>query len=157
MTKSVFYSFDFSNDVHRVQLVRNIGALKGQVLLEGQKWEAVRQRGPKAIEAWIDEQMDGKEAVIVLIGTSTASRDWVTYEIEKAWNERIPILGVKIHGLSSLGSTSRAGATPFTNTAIPVFDPTARDSSGRIDSRATYANLTRDLPSWAGRGAVSSR
>ena len=32
--------------------------------------------------------------------------------------------------------------------AAPVFDPTKRDYLGRIDTKATYANLVANLPSW---------
>ena len=74
MAKSVFYSFHYDRDVHRVQLVRNIDALEGQPVLNAQDWEAVRRQGDQAIEKWIDEQMKYKKAVIVLIGAETANR-----------------------------------------------------------------------------------
>lgn len=57
---AVFYSFHYERDVHRVQLIRNIGSVEGQKLLNAQEWEAVRQRGTKAIQNWIDEQMKGR-------------------------------------------------------------------------------------------------
>lgn len=38
-TKTVFYSFHYGRDVHRVQLVRQIGALEGQPLLGAQQWD----------------------------------------------------------------------------------------------------------------------
>jgi MTH538 TIR-like domain (DUF1863) len=90
--------------VHRVQLVRNINALEGQPLLNSQAWEQVRKRGKQAIENWINEQMAYKKAVIVLVGRETAGRPWVNYEIERAWSIRKPLLGVRIHGLSSFGT-----------------------------------------------------
>lgn len=36
MAKTVFYSFHYERDVHRVQLVRNIDVLEGQPLLNSQ-------------------------------------------------------------------------------------------------------------------------
>lgn len=151
-TKTVFYSFHYKRDVNRVQLVRNINALEGQPLLNAQDWEAVRQRGQQAIVAWIDEQMRYKRAVVVLIGQETASRPWVIYEIEKAWKKRTPLVGVRIHGLSSFGNADRAGANPFDKASgvsgIPVFDPTSTDWRGNIDTQATYANLSSNLESW---------
>ena len=83
-TKKVFYSFHYERDVHRVQLIRNIGALEGQPLLSAQDWETVKGRGDQAVINWIDEQMRYKRAVVVLIGQETADRPWVIYEIEKA-------------------------------------------------------------------------
>jgi hypothetical protein len=62
MAKTVFYSFDYDRDVHRVQLVRNINALEGQSPLNSQDWETVRKGGDAAIEKWIGEQMAYKKA-----------------------------------------------------------------------------------------------
>ncbi|WKK14999.1 TIR domain-containing protein [Rhodococcus ruber] len=158
MAKTVFYSFHYTRDVHRVQLVRNVNALEGQPLLNAQEWEQVKGRGRAAIEKWIDEKMTYKRAVIVLVGQETAARPWVQYEIAKAWRERKPLLGVRIHGLSSMGSVDRAGADPFKKAgitaAVPIFDPTRFDSVGRIDSQATYNALRNNLEAWSGRGLV---
>lgn len=157
MAKTVFYSFHYDRDVHRVQLVRNINALESQPLLNSQKWEEVRRRGDKAIEDWIDEQMKWKKAVIVLVGKETAGRKWVNYEINKAWKDKKPLLGVRIHGLASLISGADiAGANPFNRVDIPLFDPTMKDVYGRIDTKATYNRLATHLESWSSRGMVRS-
>lgn len=158
---AVFYSFHYERDVHRVQLIRNMGSVEGQKLLNAQEWEAVRQRGTKAIQNWIDEQMKRKSAVVVLIGAETASRRWVKYEIQRAWGLRKPLLGIRIHGLSSMGSTDAEGADPFCsingsgrNPGLPIFDPTQRDFWGKIDSKATYDKLASNLKSWVEQGCV---
>ena len=153
---AVFYSFHYEHDVNRVQLVKNIGAVEGQPLLNSQGWEQVRRGGDAAIEKWIDDQMKWKTAVIVLIGKQTASRDWVQYEIQKAWNEKRPLLGIRIHGLSSMGTVDAAGANPFDKVSgvsgIPIFDPTQTDWAGNIDSKATYNYLKDHLKTWATQG-----
>jgi hypothetical protein len=150
--RTVFYSFHYDRDVYRVQLVRNIGAIDGSPALGSQEWETVRRSSRQAIADWIDKQMAYKRAVVVLIGQQTASRPWVKYEIEKAWNNKKPLVGVHIHGLSSMGLADIKGANPFDAVAgvaaVPVFDPTKRDYLGRIDTKATYANLVANLPSW---------
>ncbi|NLA55564.1 MAG: TIR domain-containing protein [Corynebacterium humireducens] len=150
-TRTVFYSFHYERDVHRVQQVRNINAIQGAPLFGAQEWEKVRQQSHAAIEKWIDDQMSHKRAVVVLIGQETASRPWVRYEIEKAWKMNKPMVGVYIHGLASLpaGSTDRKGKNPFDVAlgvnSIPTFDPTESGLFGTIDSKATYANLSRNL------------
>ncbi|MET8031771.1 TIR domain-containing protein [Streptomyces sp. NPDC005345] len=158
MAKTVFYSFHYEQDVHRVQLVRNINALEGQSLLNSQEWEQVRRRGDQAIQNWIHDQMAYKKAVIVLIGKHTASRPWVIYEIEKAWADKKPLLGVRIHGLSSLGSVDSAGPDPFAKAesvgSVPIFDPTAWDWSGKIDSKDTYNKLRDNLETWSSQGVI---
>lgn len=155
MAKSVFYSFHYERDVHRVQLVRNINALEGQPLLNAQGWEQVRRQGDRAIEEWIDKEMAYKKAVIVLVGHETANRPWVRYEINKAWDDRKPLLGVRIHGLSSMGTVDSAGSSPFNDAVgIPLFDPTVVGWDGRIDSKATYAKLVDNLELWSTQGRV---
>ncbi|MGV0793554.1 TIR domain-containing protein [Mycolicibacterium sp. XJ1819] len=158
MVRAVFYSFYYDRDVLRVMLVRNIGALEGQPLLNPQEWEQVSRRGPAAISTWIDEKMAYKRAVIVLIGQETAPRPWVKYEIQKAWNDKKPLLGVRIHGISSMGTVDQRGPDPFAaagiDTRIPIFDPTAYDMYGRIDSGATYRNLANHLEWWSTQGVV---
>ncbi len=155
MAKSVFYSFHYDRDAHRVQLVRNINALEGQPLLNSQKWEEVLRKGDKAIGDWIRAQMAYKKAVIVLIGQQTAGRKWVEYEINQAWSDKRPLLGVRIHGLSSMGAVDGRGASPFSaGSGIPVFDPTVLDMWGNIDSKATYGKLADNLEWWSSQGKV---
>ncbi|MFC5177323.1 TIR domain-containing protein [Nocardioides taihuensis] len=157
MAKTVFYSFHYERDVHRVQLVKNINALEGQPVLNSQDWEKVRQGGAAAIQKWIDGQMAYKRVVIVLIGKETAGRPWVKYEIEKAWYDKKPLLGVRIHGLSSMGTVDSTGGNPFTHAGIagvPIFDPTATDWQNKIDSQATYGNLVRNIETWSAQGVI---
>lgn len=150
--RTVFYSFHYDRDVLRVQLVRNIGAIDGSPALGSQEWETVRRDSQEAVVNWIDEQMAYKRAVVVLIGQETASRPWVKYEIQKAWDSNKPLVGVYIHGLSSMRLTDTKGANPFDAvagvTGVPVFDPTKHDYLGRVDTKATYANLAANLPTW---------
>ncbi|ROR72392.1 TIR domain-containing protein [Bogoriella caseilytica] len=158
MAKSVFYSFHYDNDVYRVQLVRQIDALTGAPEITGQNWEEVRFKTEAAIQNWIDKEMNYKKAVIVLIGRRTAKRQYVQYEVERAWSMKKPLLGVRIHGLASLSDgPDSAGDDPFTAlgmTGVPVFDPTQKDCYGRIDTKATFNELRRQLPYWAEQGVV---
>lgn len=153
-TKTVFYSFHYKRDVNRVQLVRNLNVLDGQPLLGAQEWESKLNAGRKAIENWIAQEMRYKRVVVVLIGQETAGREWVQYEIAKAWEERKPIVGIRIHGLSDFGTTDKPGSSPFDSFVggwqIPVFDPTVTDWLGKIDSKATYSELAQNLERWVG-------
>lgn len=153
---AVFYSFHYQRDVKRVQLIEQMGALEGQAILNHQDWEAVKSRGDKAIKDWIAEQMKWKSAVIVLIGKETASREWVQYEIRKAWDDKKPLLGIRIHGLSSMGEVDSVGPNPFDKVPgvfdVPVFDPTKTDWTGKIDSKATYNTLAANLKAWSTQG-----
>ncbi|MFF7681842.1 TIR domain-containing protein [Microbacterium sp. NPDC007973] len=160
LARTVFYSFHYKNDVHRVQLVEKMGALEGQPILNSQEWEKIQGQGDDAVRKWIDEQMKHKRTVVVLIGSQTATRPWVKYEIEKAWAEGRPLLGIRIHGLSSMGSVDTEGANPFDSAdvpadSIPIFDPTRRDWRGDIDSKATYNYLADNIETWTQNGATA--
>lgn len=114
MARRVFHSFHYQQDVHRVALVRNMGVIEGQPILSSNDWEAVKKGGAPAIKRWIDQQMAGRSCVIVLIGSQTAGRRWVNYEIEKGWNLGKGVVGVYIHNLKDLsGYQSYKGANPF--------------------------------------------
>ncbi|WP_369077001.1 TIR domain-containing protein [Paractinoplanes lichenicola] len=133
-----------------------MNALEKQPLLTAQAWETVKQKGKKGIEGWIHEKMLYKKSVIVLIGQQTASRPWVQYEIEKAWKDKRPLLGIRIHGIPSMEkAVDKAGPSPFHSTSgIPIFDPTQIDWYGRIDGTATYNFLRKNLDWWSDQGVV---
>lgn len=158
MARSSFVSFHYQNDYWRVQQVLRMGAIEGQEILPAQTWEAVKARGEQAIQGWIDKEMAYKGAVVVLIGSQTASRRWVKYEIQKAWASRKPLLGIQIHGLKDEHQrTSTAGPNPFSQFGfsdssrtyadyIPVFDPPGYDST------QVYASIKNNIESWIARG-----
>lgn len=110
----VFYSFHFDNDVMRVQQIRNIGAIEENEPVSKNEWEAVKRNGDAAIEKWIDENMSYKRCVVVLIGSDTANRPWVLYEIRKAWEDQRGLFGIYIHNINCpRNGTCYKGANPF--------------------------------------------
>lgn len=112
MAKKIFYSFHFDNDVMRVQQIRNIGSIEGNKPVNAQKWEEVKDQGK--VDEWIDEQMKGKSAVVVLIGEETYKRKWVKKEIIKGWNAGKKVLGVYIHNINcARNGTCNKGPNPF--------------------------------------------
>lgn len=98
MKRQVFYSFHFDNDVMRVWQIRKMGAIEGNEPVAPNNWEQIK-RSEYAVKKWIDDNMKYKSCVIVLVGSETASRKWVDYEIRKAWNERKGLFGIYIHNL----------------------------------------------------------
>lgn len=98
--RQIFYSFHYGNDVFRVQQIRNIGALEENKPVSANEWETVKRGGDVAIKKWIDDNMKYKSCLVVLVGTETANRKWVKYEIEKAWNDGKGVVGIYIHNLN---------------------------------------------------------
>lgn len=119
MARRVFFSFHYQLDSWRVQQIKNMGAVEGQPLLSSQKWEDVAAGGAATIQKWIDEQMVGKSCNVVLIGSKTAGRKWVNYEIRKAWDSGKGVIGIYIHKLKDKdGYTSTKGANPFAGISL---------------------------------------
>ncbi|MEV3817897.1 TIR domain-containing protein [Aeromonas salmonicida] len=146
----VFYSFHFDNDVMRVQQIRNIGSLDGNPPTSPNEWETLKRTGKKAVENWIDQNMKYKRCIIVFIGSETASRPWVQYEIIKAWNDGKALLGIHIHNLKCPKSgTSRKGTNPFDlikfndgramSSLVPCYDP---------NSYNAYQDIASNISRW---------
>lgn len=114
MARKVFYSFHYVPDCWRASQVRNIGVVEGNAPASDNDWETITRGGEKAIESWIDSQLLGKSCTIVLIGTNTAGRKWINYEIANSWNGEKGVLGIYIHNLKNRdGYQSTKGRNPF--------------------------------------------
>jgi hypothetical protein len=153
MVKSAFFSFHYDRDAWRVQQIINMGKLEGQPLLSPQKWEEVKRRGEQAIKNWITEQMKYKSAVVVLVGSRTAQRRWVKYEIADAWDNRKPLVGVRINGLADRdGQTDTQGSNPFTVVHLTggatVGDYVSLHTPSGSTSQQVYASISNNLSSW---------
>lgn len=158
MPRSSFVSFHYQSDYWRVQQILRMGAIEGQEILPAQSWEQIKAKGKNAVQEWINKEMAYKGAVIVLIGSDTASREFVKYEIGRAWSIRKPMLGIRIHGLEdSGGNTSKPGLNPFSQFGfsdssrtyadyVPVFDPAG------ANSKQVYASIQTNLDSWIAKG-----
>jgi hypothetical protein len=134
MARRVYWSFYYNEDSLRVQQVIQMGKLEGQRIVTGQRWEEVKKGGDDAVKRWINTEMSGKTCLVVLVGSNTASRLWVRYEIKKAWNDKLGVVGIRIHGLRNLWTqlTSARGANPFDGTPfaniVTLYDPQGRNS-----------------------------
>jgi len=153
MAKSVFHSFHYDRDYWRVQQILRMGALDGQEILKSQDWEDVKRKGDQAIKDWIATQMSYKKAVVVLVGNQTANREWVKYEIGKAWDDRKPLVGIRIHGLAdSNGNTDTAGADPFSKIKLQngntVADYISLKNPAGSTSKEVYASIAANIESW---------
>ena len=151
---AVYFSFHYDRDAWRVQQVANMGAVEGQPILKAQEWEEVKAKGKAAIEKWIADQMAYKSAVVVLVGSQTAGRPWVQYEIAKAWDDKRPLVGVRIHGLAnSEGKTDLSGENPFAKVSLKsggtVADHVTIHDPVGASSQAVYDSINTNLATWA--------
>ncbi len=114
MARRCFFSFHYKPDSQRASQVRQIGTIEGNKPASDNDWEKITSGGDASIKKWIVDQMHGKSCTIVLVGTNTANRKWINYEIVESWNKGMGVVGICIHGLKNLnGETSTKGANPF--------------------------------------------
>ena len=114
MLEKVFFSFHYEKDNWRVQQIRNMGVVEGNQLVEANDWEEIKRKGVNSIKNWINDQLRHSNVVVVLVGSETAERKWIQYEIETAWNMGKPILGIEIHELlDGSGNSDLSGCNPF--------------------------------------------
>ena len=114
MARRVFYSFQYKPDNQRAAQVRNIGSIEGNEPATDNDWETVTKGGDVAIKKWIAGQMNSRTCTVILVGSDTANRKWINYEIIKSWDESMGVVGIYIHGLKNLdGETSSKGKNPF--------------------------------------------
>lgn len=157
--RQVFYSFHYKNDVRRVAQIRNIGALEDNKSVSENEWEEIKGKGDKAIEKWIDDNMNYRSCVIVLVGEETSKRKWVDYEIRKAWNDGKGVLGIYIHNIKDplLGKGNK-GANPFSTIKMKNSDKYLSDyvKCYNPNSDDAYNDIAKNLESWV-EEAISAR
>ena len=152
MARSVFFSFHYQNDISRVMAVRNRWVTYGNQIASGvidhAEFERVQRQGKAAIERWIDSQLNGTSATVVLIGKETLNRPYVQYEICKSVERGNAVIGVYIHRIKDLaGYTSTAcdrhtivgyynDGRPlyFDDIADKIYDYVIQDGYNNLDS-----------------------
>jgi hypothetical protein len=155
MARRVFFSFHYDADNWRASQVRNIGAVDGNAAATPNEWEEVKRGGDAAVQRWIDSQLVGRSCTVVLIGSGTAGRTWINYEIENSWNSKKGLLGVHIHRLKNRESQQSArGANPFAtfsvgqvqlSSIVETHDPPYAQSED------AYGHIRDNLESWIER------
>jgi hypothetical protein len=133
MKRQAFYSFNYREDAWRASQVRNMGLVEGNRPATDNEWQDVSRGGELAIKRWINQQMEYRTVLIVLIGTNTAGRKWINYEIQHAWEKKLGVCGIRINRLlDQSGQMSSMGQNPFSvfnldgmplSNIVPVLNP----------------------------------
>ena len=123
MARRVFFSFHYERDGWRAGQVRNSNLLQRDDsfgFFDSVDWESIQRQGDEAIKRWIADQMKYTSVSVILIGTETAQRPWVRHEIIESWNRGNGIVGVWIHNIRDVNSsTDFAGANPLDQFKLP--------------------------------------
>jgi hypothetical protein len=162
MARRVFFSFHYDPDNWRAAKVRNMNAITDEEKLSDNKWETVRLGTDSAIKRWINGQIVGTSCTIVLIGSKTATRPWVDYEIRHSWEKSSQgIFGIYIHRLLDRDqNVASKGVDPFSRIEmsdgsmmsdwVDTYDP-PYSSSGDV-----YSYISNNIRDWVER-AVERR
>ena len=135
MARKVFFSFHYKPDNWRASQVRNAGMVEGNASVSDNDWETITSGGDAAIQRWIDGQLYGKSCAVVLIGTATAGRKWINYEIEAAWNSGKGLVGIHIHCALAAKPSRLSRSWPVTSfTVNPSRFSCANDAPKLIES-----------------------
>lgn len=142
--RRVFFSFHY-DDVMRVQQVRNIGSIEKNAEVSKNEWEKIK-KNKKGVEDWIDNNMKGCSCIVVLIGSKTANRPWVKYEIEKAWNDKKGVVGIYINNLNCPNKRSnKKGKNPFIqnklSTIVKCYKPD-------VVNTTAYEDVANNINDW---------
>lgn len=99
-SRRVFFSFEYNKDYWRAIQIRNLGKVSDYYVFPDSAWKEVRVNTNVAIKEWIDEQIAMCDCVVVLIGSTTATRKWVLYEIEKAYELNKGLIGIYVNKIT---------------------------------------------------------
>ncbi len=127
MARRVFFSFHYQRDVWRINQIRNLHEVVGCAAAgfqDASLWEEAKKKGDAEIKKMIDAALDRTTVTVVFIGSQTANRKFINYEIEKSITRENGLVGIQINHLKNQdGNTDLVGATPtlLTKNSVPVF------------------------------------
>ena len=128
MARRVFFSFHFEKDIWRANQVRNSNVVAGPDVagfFDHSEYEDAKKKGDDAVKRLILRHLENTTVTVVLIGTETASRPWVRYEIDQSIIRKNGLLGIHIHHLKDQdGNTTLRGPKPAVpaNVVFPAYD-----------------------------------
>jgi hypothetical protein len=158
VARRTFFSFHYSPDVQRAQIVKNSWVTREREdagFFDSSAFEKAERTNDDTLKAFLIKAMDGSSVVCVLVGKETATRRWVRYEIQRGvWDKR-GILAVRIHTISHFTKgTTAAGPNPLDLLGIYVQTTSTGKSVRLIERTSSFASwtyssdFTKVLPTW---------
>ena len=102
MARRAFFSFHYDRDVWRANQVRKSNVVAGTDtagFFDHSEYLEAKKTGDEGIRRMILRHLNNTTVTVVLIGTNTAYRPWVKYEIEQSIARKNGLLGIHIHHL----------------------------------------------------------
>jgi hypothetical protein len=106
MARRVYFAFHYQNDISRVNVVRKSWVTKPNReeagFYDASLWEKARKTGDEGIRRMINEGLEGTTVSVFLLGSETASRPWVKYELERSFDRGNGLISIFIHNIRDL-------------------------------------------------------
>ncbi|KAM3091031.1 TIR domain-containing protein [Phormidesmis sp. 146-35] len=146
MTRRVFFSFHYQQDIWRVNVVRNHAKVKSGYQEAGywdcSLWESTKRTGENSLKQLINSGLQNTSVTVVLIGTETSERKWVKYEIERSRERGNGMLGIYIHNIKDInGTPDLKGNNPFDSFTVEQRSPYTYMSK-------TYVSMSQVFPTY---------
>ncbi|MAQ95630.1 MAG: TIR-like domain-containing protein [Rhodothermaceae bacterium] len=99
MARRVFYSFHYQADIFRVNVVRMSGEFEkeSRTHFDASLWERSKSQSTAYLRKLIDEGLSGTSVTAFLLGSDTANRRWVKYELLRSLAKGNGLLSIHIH------------------------------------------------------------
>lgn len=114
--RKIFPSFDWDEDVWRVNQIINLPIIIGKEqvgFVKNVPNEEVKKSN-EAVRRWIDTNMDGCSCLILFIGEKTYQSPWVKYELELASQKGMGRINIYVEGMRNReGIPSLRGRDPY--------------------------------------------
>lgn len=142
----VFFSFHYQRDIWRVNQIRNLDEILGCAAAgfkDSSLWEEAKKKGDAEIKKMIDKGLEGTTVTVVFLGSQTANRKYVNYEIQQSIKRGNGIVGIQIHELKDQnGDSDKPGGIPaaLTDGGYKCYKYADRDKlKARIEEAAKAA------------------
>ena len=145
MKRQVFFSFRYAYDSWRAGQIRSMGKVSSSSTFSDNDWESIKEETDSKIEKWIDDQLEMRSCLVLLIGQYTYNRKWIEKEIYKAWKAGKGIVAIHIHGLKdAAGEQCDKGKNPLECFCIDkTFNYIVKNSSPADKNEINLAEVVK--------------
>ena len=123
--RHTFFSFHYQPDNQRAEVVKNSWITKPDREAAGffnsSAFETKQRTSEDALKDFLTEQLKGTSVTCVLVGSQTALRPWVRYELFRSFHRGNGLLAVRVHSIRDWNKQcATVGANPFDQLAYRV-------------------------------------
>ena len=110
-----------------------------------------RRAGTPPLRSGSTNRCADVSCTVVLVGSNTAGRKWINYEIDTSWKYKKGVVGIYIHGLKNqYGETAAKGDNPFdyidySNTGKKLSSIVECHNPSGSNSQERYAWIEKNL------------